>query len=362
MKFNRLASSIALAALTTVGTANAGTVTSDGQDIVIKTKGGLKVSTADNKYSIKIGGRIQYDYNRAELNGNAEEDQFDRRRARLYAAGDINDWSYKAQFNIGGSSGGTAEDLYIRYKGFGKKAVITAGKQRIPFGLEDLISSNDISMLERTAITERYAIAREDGLVLSGKEGDFTYSVAAFEDGSAPGSGDDFGIAGRVTFAPVQTENSIVHVGAAYKDIGNDTSAFGLEFAATLDSLHGQMEFFDADENGNNADGYYLQVGYILTGEQRPYKDGKFKRLKPQGDNGAFEIVLRYEDGDGDFDDVELAQAGSPNGYTNASAWGIGFNWYANNNIRLGVNYTDADDDNSNNDGDEFRARVQLTF
>ncbi len=359
MKFNTLASSIALATLTAVATANAGTVTSDGQDIVIKTKGGLKVSTADNKYSIKIGGRIQYDYNRAELNGEADEDQFNRRRARLYAAGNINDWSYKAQFNIGGSSGGTAEDLYIRYNGFGKKAVITAGKQRIPFGLEDLTSSNDITMLERTAITERYAIAREEGVVLSGKEGDFTYSLAAFEDSTAPnngsGSGDDFGIAARVTFAPVQTENSVVHVGAAYKDIGNDTSAFGLEFAATLDSLHGQMEFFDADENGNDADGYYLQVGYILTGEQRPYKDGKFKRVKPQGDNGAFEVVIRYEDGEGNFADVEL-------GNTNASAWGIGLNWYANNNIRVGVNYTDADDDNSNNDGDEFRARVQLTF
>lgn len=355
MKLNTMASSLALLAFSVANISQAGTVTSDGQDLVVNTKGGFKISTADKQYSFKLGGRIQYDYNRAELNGEADEDGFNRRRARLYAAGDIADWSYKAQFNIGGSDGGQPEDLYIRYNGFGKKAIITAGKQRIPFGLEDIISSNDISMLERTAQSERFAIMRQEGLVLSGKEGDFTYSLAAFEDGSAPNSEDDFGVAARLTFAPIQTDNSVVHLGVAYKDVADNSSAYGLEFAATLDSLHGQIEYFDADQSGTDLDGYYIQVGYILTGEQRPYKDGKFKRVKAKGDNGAVELVVRYEDGDGNYGDVEL-------GNTDASAWGVGVNWYVNNNIRLGLNYTDAEDNNDADDGNEFRARVQLTF
>jgi len=40
----------------------AGTVTTDGADIVVKTKGGLEVATTDKQFSFKIGGRLQADY------------------------------------------------------------------------------------------------------------------------------------------------------------------------------------------------------------------------------------------------------------------------------------------------------------
>ena len=40
----------------------AGTVTTDGADIMIKTKGGLEVGTTDKAFSFKLGGRIQADY------------------------------------------------------------------------------------------------------------------------------------------------------------------------------------------------------------------------------------------------------------------------------------------------------------
>ena len=359
MKHNALTSIAAAIALASSAATHAGTVTSDGADLVIKTKGGLKVSTADKKYSVSLGGRIQYDYNRAEENGVAAEDDFGVRRARLFVKGDIADWSYKAQFNIGNGNGGSPEDLYIRYNGFGKKAKVTVGRQKMPFGLEELTSSKDITVLERSAITEAYAIGREDGIQLSGSEGDFTYAVAAFEveESVGPVTEDDFdvGFAARTTFAPVKTDSSVVHLGVAYQNLTDDTSAYGLEFAVSTGSLHGQIEYVDAEVANVDLDGYYVQVGYILTGETRPYKGGKFKRVKPQGDNGAVELVVRYEDGDGNYSDIEL-------GNTDASAWGIGVNWYLNNNIRLGMNYTDGEDNNSNDEGDEFRARIQLTF
>jgi phosphate-selective porin len=41
-----------------------GTVTTDGADIVLKTKGGLEVSTSDKEFSFKLGGRVQADYGR----------------------------------------------------------------------------------------------------------------------------------------------------------------------------------------------------------------------------------------------------------------------------------------------------------
>ncbi|NNC54306.1 MAG: ATPase, partial [Pseudomonadales bacterium] len=138
-----------------------GTVSSDGADLVLQTKGGLKLGTADKKYSVQLGGRIQYDYNHAELNGVTGEDQFDTRRARLYVKGKIQDWSFKSQFNVNGSG---VEDLYVRYTGFGKQAMVTAGRNKMPFGLEEMTSSKDISMLERSALTEAYAVGKKDGV------------------------------------------------------------------------------------------------------------------------------------------------------------------------------------------------------
>ncbi|MGC3619694.1 porin, partial [Pseudomonas aeruginosa] len=42
----------------------AGSVTTDGADIVIKTKAGLEVATTDKEFSFKLGGRLQADYRR----------------------------------------------------------------------------------------------------------------------------------------------------------------------------------------------------------------------------------------------------------------------------------------------------------
>ena len=49
-------------ALAVSAQAFAGTVTTDGTDIVIKTKSGLEVTTTDKQYSFKLGGRIQADF------------------------------------------------------------------------------------------------------------------------------------------------------------------------------------------------------------------------------------------------------------------------------------------------------------
>ena len=92
-----------------------------------------------------------------------------------------------------------------------------------------------------------------------------------------------------------------------------------------------------------------------MTGESRPYKGGAFKRVKPESKSGAWEVVARYEDGDGSHSDIEL-------GSTDASAFTVGVNWYAHKNLRFGVNYTDGESNLNNDDGNELRVRFQLTF
>lgn len=330
--------------------------TNANAEVKVSTKGGLKVTSGD--YKFQFGGRIMYDYNKAEENGITDEDGFNLRRGRVFAKGNIaKNWKFKTQFNTNGDG---VEDLYLRYTGWGKGANLTIGNQKMPFGLEELTSSKDISVLERSAITEQYAIGRAEGVKLHGAFGNQTYAVGVFtDDANEEEAGEETGFAARYTIAPIKTKTSVVHLGLAYRDIEDD-SALGFEVAATAGPFHIQAEYVDGEFGDTDLDGYYVQAGYIFTGETRPYKGGKFKRVKPEGSAGAWEVVARYEDGDGNHSDIEL-------GRTDATAYTIGLNWYAHKNVKFGINYTDGEDNVRNDEGgfdegNEFRVRFQLTF
>jgi phosphate-selective porin OprO/OprP len=353
MRFIRL-SIASITCLLASGTFAQGQVTTDGNDLVINTNGGLSVATSDGDYSVKLGGRLQWDYNQAEENDIVGEDGFDIRRARLYVSGDVNDWGYKAQFNIGNGNGGTPEDLYIRYNGMSNGMTITIGRQKEPFGLEQLTSSQDNSMLERTGPVEAYTPGRSDGIQLNGAAGDVYYGVGVFEDEDSSGTS-DFTLSGRVTSALVNTGSTLVHLGAGYTTRGDDISTVGIEAAYSAGPLHVQGEYFSSDNAGSDLDGYYLQAGWIISGESRPYSKGVFGRVKPTDAAGAWEVVVRYEAGDGNYSDIEL-------GRTDATAVSIGVNWYANSLTRLGINYTTGEDENSADSGSELRARIQFAF
>ena len=358
---HKLLSVIVIAA--TAATAQAGTVTSDGDDIVIKSKGGLKIASADKSASFQVGGRLQWDYDATDSDTNGKSKDFDVRRARLFAKGHYDDWLYKLQFNIAendGGKGGDAEDLYIRYTGFGKAANITVGKQKEPFGLEQMTSSKDISALERSAMTEYYTPGRSAGIQLRGKGSNWTYGIGVFE--AAGNGGNDVGniaTTGRVTFAPVKKDDTVMHLGAGFSSRDADLSAdavdmYNVELAAAFGPFHAQAEYFNSEVGSTSRDGYYAQAGWVITGESRPYKDGVFKRVKPANKGGAWEAVLRYEDGDGKYSDIGLAT-------TDGEQTTVGVNYYATKFVRLGLSYMDGQQA-SGEKGDELRGRLQLVF
>ncbi len=335
--------------------------TSANAEVKVSTKGGLKVSSGD--FKVQIGGRIQYDYNRSELNGEVDEDDFDARRARLFIKGDVNkDWAYKINWNVEGDG---FEDLFLQYKGWGKGAVVTVGNHHQAFTLSQLISSKDVGISERPAIVERYLIGRREGVSLTGNVDKLHYQVGVFKE---DGTDEDNGFAGRIAYAPIKTKESTVHLGFSYKDT-EEQDGFGLELGAVSGPFHIQAEYFDADEfssvedeetgftsiSETDIDGYYVQAGYVITGETRPYKNGTFKKIKPVGKGGAWEVVARYEDGDGGFGDVEL-------GNTDAKSYALGLNYYVNDNVRINASYQDGDSNISDDDGNEFRVRFQVAF
>ena len=355
---------------------NAGTVTSKGDDLVMSTDGGLKVATADGDKSFAVGGRIQWDYANIDVNGeNVINDSYIR-RARVFFKGHNGNWAYKAQYNLDDNrgevkrKGGVVEDLYIRYIGFGKVANVTVGKQKAPFGLEELTSSKDITSLERSASSSLFAAGRNIGVQLHGVSGMFSYGIGAFEadkefvdaDGKfvdRDDNGDDDGagsiaVVGRLTAAPINEDGSVLHFGAGFIQAPDDSKNFRLknvynvEIAGVVGPFHYQAEYFD----GTDVDSYYAQVGWVLTGESRPYKKGVFKRIKPNSDSGAWELVARYNDGSGDFGEL---------GDVEAKSYLFGANYYAGS-IRIGANYTQMDEDFTDNDADIFQVRFQYIY
>ncbi|MDO8332461.1 MAG: porin, partial [Pseudomonas sp.] len=158
-------------ALAVSAQAFAGTVTTDGTDIVVKTKGGLEVFTTDKEYSFKLGGRIQADFDQFDgfytaNNNSANEAYF--RRAILELTGNYKDWRYvfnydfaNGQANNGaggvggsgtnGSGSNNWDEASIAYTGFAP-VTIKVGRFDPDFGLQHATSSKWTTFIERAAI------------------------------------------------------------------------------------------------------------------------------------------------------------------------------------------------------------------
>ncbi len=336
--------------------------------------GGLKATDSDNNIEFKMGGRLQFDYNNVTVDPVPGEqftavDDMDVRRARIFAAGSMDDWAFKAQFNITpNDDSGKPEDLYIRYKGFGKLATVTVGKQKEAFGLELLTSSKDITMLERSAITEAFVQGRGLGVNVGGDWGYGFYTVGLFEsDADSKTSMQNPTLNARVVYTPLKADNKLVHLGLGYSHRTKDLNVSNIELATSLGAFHAQAEYFMADnyeisdEIIKDGDGYYVQAGYVLTGEHRGYKKGAFKRIKPKSKYGAWELAARFESGLGKYSDFGLNKDTSAK-YEVGKAYTVGVNWYANNNVKFGLNYGVATSDATDVEGQNLRFRTQLVW
>jgi len=392
---------------------------------------GLNFENADKSFTANIGGRIHADY------GFVRDRYFDRnvdnigefgdgsqfRRARIGMNGTMfTDWIYELEINYGGSDGSTGfTDAIIGYKGF-DSTTIKLGRHKMPAGLEELTSSNRLSTMERSMATNTFALGRFNGLSVETKGSNWTVMGGAW---MGEGDGDidnqdkdsDWGAAGRVTFAPIQERNSVVHVGASFSYIDfekeggefqnervrqrvnrfvtdrpvqvtyNSTESantYGLELATIQGPFSLQGEYFHRtldrkDFKDADLDGWYVLGTYTLTGETRGYRDGRMRTISPRnpvgkGGFGAWELVARYDELD-IWDSSAASPVGSINTGTGGSGlrgtksenWTVGVNWYVNDNIRFMANYVDSNiKDSSPNDNSgkikAFVLRGQVAF
>lgn len=420
----------------------AGTVTTDGTDIVIKTKGGLEVATTDKSFAFKLGGRLQADYGRFDglytRNGDTGDAAYFRRAYLELSGIAYTDWAYAVAYdfseNSGNSSGaansGNFDEASISYTGF-NPITIRVGRFDPDFGLEKATSSKWVTALERNAMNEviDWANTHQDGLGVQVQALISNYAYVSTSLTSKDANDDEGDSVkqfnARGVFAPMAEAGNVLHFGVNFAqrklddvagadvryrsrlgmrgvdtnggnasgNLGNravlagtnsatsfwdDDTAFGLEaaFASGPFSIQGEWMKRETDSAGAQsdleADGFYVQAAYTLTGEARGYKMGKFDAIKPANkQTGAWEIYYRYDSISADNDVAVLAAANQSflrdAEDTEAKVHNIGVNWYANEAVKISGMYTKAKTDHFTNrvgddSGDGFVVRAQYVF
>jgi phosphate-selective porin OprO/OprP len=141
----------------------------------------------------------------------------------------------------------------------------------------------------------------------------------------------------------------------------DDVQIYGLEAAGVLGPLHAEAEYMLANVSAAEDvefDGWYVEGGYFLTGESRPYSadQGKWKRVTPEGPGGPWEVALRYST-------VDLTDGGIDGGEEDNV--GVALSWYPNDYLRFSANYIEVIDHERAGVSDEpsiFQLRAQVAF
>ena len=253
-------------ALAVSAQAFAGTVTTDGADIVIKTKGGLEVATTDKQFSFKVGGRLQADYSQFDgfytSNGDKADAAYFRRAFIEIGGVAFTDWKYQFSYdlshNAGSSEDGYWDEASIQYSGF-NPINIKVGRFDPDFGLEKATSSKWVTAPERNAAYDLvdWANGHQNGLGIqvNGTAGPSLYgSVGLHAKDQNDVDGDSvkqFNVRG--VFAPMHEAGNVLHLGVnfAQRDLddvgGLDTrirSRMGMRGVSTSGGN-------DAGSNGN---------------------------------------------------------------------------------------------------------------
>jgi phosphate-selective porin OprO/OprP len=202
------------------------------------------------------------------------------------------------------------------------------------------------------------------------------------ETGRSEGSA----ITGRLVFAPVNSQNALIHFGGAFSRRSPDaasgadtntvrfrarpetnisrarflttgkvrfvdhTNYYNAELVTTYGPLTAQSEYTRValvrlgDRRQATFGGMYVAASYFLTGEHRPYlmEEGEFDRVVPRSRNGALEVAARWSTLDLNDTSEGVGILGGRG--TNVT---LGLNWHISGNFKWMFNYTRVSNDNN---------------
>jgi phosphate-selective porin OprO/OprP len=286
------------------------------------------------------------------------------RRARLGFEGRHSDWAFEAEYDFAGD--GEIKDAYLKYRGW-LAGEVSIGQFKVPFGLEEQISSRNISFVERALPTDSFSPSRRLGIGLAHEGPRHTLSSMAF--GPSIEGDEGLGMSARATFAPVwMKDRRVLHLGVSASlervdgalklgtppearpadeklvktgkiDAVDRIAQMGLEAAWQEGPVSVQAEWMHSHLRRSSGqpdldfEGGYVAVSWFITGEVRPYRAGRFKGIDLAHPGGAWELTARYSRVD--LDDRDIAGGREHN-------ISLGLNWYVDDHLRLMLNYIDV--------------------
>lgn len=352
--------------------------TQQKSEVVVDTTDGFKITSIDNANSLQVGTLLQLDLSQYKDDKSDLASGSELRRSRISTSGTVlKDWSYRFEYEFSGTAGVT--DAYVAYTAF-KPVTITVGQFKVPIGMEQLASDKNLTFMER-GLPFAFMPARAPGLMVGTSGYNWSLNGGIFGEpvGNASAGDEGLGVASRATFAPVLTQNELLHlgVGAVWRKPTSNNSKDGLSSALTFSSkpesdvtaikfvntgeiknvnqyeieslelagqigaasLQGEYQATQVNREVGSTlkfSGWYTQVAYTLTGEKRPYKadKGVFDGIRPAKNFGrdgwgAFEVAARISG-------IDLTDDTVKGGKERNAA--ITFNWYLNPFMRVSAN------------------------
>jgi phosphate-selective porin OprO and OprP len=355
--------------------------------------GTLKSKTAESQFT--FNGRLMFDWDAFDgahntSNNGSSGNLSEIRRARFAVTSQLNKhWKAKLQINFDEKKQSDIKDAYIQNKG--SMVTTTIGKHKEPMGLEELTSSKYITTIERAMVTDALAPSRSVGVSWKGNIDNLLLQGGVFRStkDSNNSKKETYALTGRAVYTPVKEVGNIVHLGLSIsqRNLGGNRYKFseraeihtadkivssatidadsmtilGLEAALVKGAFSVQAEYLSANIAANSGadgsfDGYYVLGSYFLTGESRAYKAGQFAKVKPNANNGAWELVARYSNLDGrDNGEGVLGK--------NLT---LGVNYYLSASMRFMLNYLNTDLTSNvvlaQNSGNGISARFQYIW
>ncbi|MEE9350567.1 MAG: porin [Flavobacteriaceae bacterium] len=383
--------------------------------LILFTALSFNMNAQDFKKTLKMEGRVMYDFNFLSDGDDYNLAGNEFRRMRLAVKGKLTpSVSYLVDLDLTANKI-AYRSVYVKFAAPDKIGSLTVGSFSEPTGLDMMTSSKYITFQERAMMFAtqggKYGAGfRYDNYKLLDEKMSlqlaYTFNGTPIDTNIEGGAN----FIGRVTGKVIENKdkNQLVHLGINYELRNNDvdsynmgkfrfenhmgdkfntptigdatdqfknTSDLGFEVATVLGPLSIQGEYELASVKTENetykSAGYYGYVSYFITGESRAYKKGAFSRVKVKNNfsfkdktYGAVELVARYSVMD--FNGYDVDDTSNDNiAISNITA---GLNWYLNPNTRIMYNYVNGEFNDINQfgtDGEKLTGhlvRFQIDF
>lgn len=335
----------------------------------VETHGGLSVYDSENSdHWFNLNGKMQMDLDVYHVGLGNFGTTFDLRSVQATVKGGMGQdlsYSFRLKKGRGPNTAVSMDKARVAYSGFNSSSKLTVGQVDLPYGL----SSN---LTESSIANHVFAPNSNDGSLgfsLTAWNDHFgaTYALQQ-HNGQVFKHVGSLDSAARLSFAPLNRDNLVVHLGASayfvqnqpckpYR-MGQPTTAltftnppvventgkgaqrgFGLDAAVLRGPLFIQAQGHQVSYLGKNSRppvlGWTIEGSYALTGESRDYNriNGSFGNLKSTGDS-SWQLTVRS------------SGIQQHRGYFHQML-GANVAWSFNNNLTLFANYENALRDNN---------------